>query len=309
MATPQPATAARNRRHGRWLSRLGLVLTYVLLFAGAALMLVPFWWMLVTSVRLEHEVYQFPPDFWPDKWHWENYAEVLRLPPLSIWRENPWAWLREFAAGPFPTFFKNTVIVAVTVTIGNLLLAAMAGYAFARLHFPGRDLIFWLFLASMMIPGQVTMIPVFVLMAELGWIDTYFGLTVPGLVGAYGIFLCRQYFLNLPADLENAARLEGANEFQVFWHVALPLAKPVLLVLGVFTFMAAWTDFLWPLLMTNSMDMRTLEVGLSVFKTQHTVNWPLQMAASMLIQLPIIILFVLTQRYFTRGIVLSGMKG
>jgi multiple sugar transport system permease protein len=160
-----------------------------------------------------------------------------------------------------------------------------------------------------MIPGQVTMIPVFVLMSRLGWVDTYYGLTVPGLVGAYGIFLTRQYFLNLPADLENAARLEGASEWQVFRHIALPLAKPVLMVLGVFTFMGAWTDFLWPLLMTNSMELRTLEVGLSVFKTQYTVNWPLQMAASLLIQLPIIGLFIATQGYFTRGIVLSGMKG
>ncbi len=195
------------------------------------------------------------------------------------------------------------------MTAGNLLFSAMAGYAFARLEFKGRDVMFWLFLASMMIPGQVTMIPVFVLMSRLGWVDTYYGLTVPGLVGAYGIFLTRQYFLNLPADLENAARLEGASEWHVFRHIALPLAKPVLLVLGVFTFMGAWTDFLWPLLMTNSLELRTLEVGLSVFKTQYTVNWPLQMAASLLIQLPVIALFIATQKYFTRGIVLTGMKG
>jgi len=265
-------------------------LIYALLFAGAVLMLLPFWWMLVTSVRLPEEVYSFPPDFWPQVWHWENYVEVVK-------------------AAPFAAFFKNTLIVASVVTAGNLLLSAMAGYAFARLEFRGRDVVFWLFLASMMIPGQVTMIPVFVLMAKLGWIDTYYGLTVPGLVGAYGVFLTRQYFLGLPKDLENAARLEGASEWQIFWHIALPLAKPVLTVLGVFTFMGAWTDFLWPLLMTNSMHMRTLEVGLSVFKTQYTVNWPLQMAASMLIQLPIIALFIATQRHFTKGIVLTGMKG
>lgn len=263
---------------------------YLLLSAGALLMLLPFWWMLVTSVRLPEEVYSFPPDFWPDAWHWDNYLKVL-------------------AAAPFARFFLNTLIVASVVTCGNLLFSAMAGYSFARLSFRGRDLVFWLFLASMMIPGQVTMIPVFVLMARLGWIDSYLGLTVPGLVGAYGIFLTRQYFLNLPADLENAARLEGASEWQVFWHVALPLARPVLSVLGVFSFMGAWTDFLWPLLMTNSLEMRTLEVGLSVFKTQYTVNWPLQMAASLLIQLPVIALFVATQRHFTRGIVLTGMKG
>ena len=281
---------AFSRRPMHALRALAAGATYALLIAGALLMVLPFWWMLVTSVRLPEEVYSFPPDFWPAVWHWENYRKVLE-------------------AAPFFRFFGNTLLVASVITTGNLLMSAMAGYAFARLEFRGRDLLFWLFLASMMIPGQVTMIPVFVLMARLGWIDTYLGLTVPGLVGAYGIFLARQYFLNLPADLENAARLEGANEWQVFWHVALPLAKPVLLVLGVFTFMGAWTDFLWPLLMTNSLSMRTLEVGLSVFKTQYTVNWPLQMAASMLIQLPIILLFVFTQRYFTRGIVLTGMKG
>ena len=283
-----PRAFSRGPMHA--LRALAAGATYALLIAGALLMVLPFWWMLVTSVRLPEEVYTFPPDFWPNVWHWENYRKVLE-------------------AAPFFRFFGNTLLVASVITTGNLLMSAMAGYAFARLEFRGRDLLFWLFLASMMIPGQVTMIPVFVLMARLGWIDTYLGLTVPGLVGAYGIFLARQYFLNLPADLENAARLEGANEWQVFWHVALPLAKPVLLVLGVFTFMGAWTDFLWPLLMTNSLSMRTLEVGLSVFKTQYTVNWPLQMAASMLIQLPIILLFVFTQRYFTRGIVLTGMKG
>jgi multiple sugar transport system permease protein len=289
---PDAATqAGRGGFGGGRPARLaGGLLTYALLIAGAVVMLVPFWWMLVTSVRLPEEVYAFPPDFWPDTWHWENYAEVV-------------------SAAPFATFFKNTLIVACVVTAGNLLLSAMAGYAFARLEFRGRDVVFWLFLASMMIPGQVTMIPVFVLMAKLGWIDTYYGLTVPGLVGAYGVFLTRQYFLGLPKDLENAARLEGASEWQIFWHIALPLARPVLTVLGVFTFMGAWTDFLWPLLMTNSMGMRTLEVGLSVFKTQYTVNWPLQMAASMLIQLPIIALFIVTQRHFTKGIVLTGMKG
>jgi multiple sugar transport system permease protein len=283
----QRSGARRSRAAWRW---LGGALTYALLFAGAALMLLPFWWMLVTSVRLPDEVYAFPPDFWPRVWHWENYAEVVK-------------------AAPFLRFFCNTLLVASIVTAGNLLFSAMAGYSFARLEFKGRDTVFWLFLASMMIPGQVTMIPVFVLMTRLGWVDTYYGLTVPGLIGAYGIFLTRQYFLNLPADLENAARLEGASEWRVFWHIALPLAKPVLMVLGVFTFMGAWTDFLWPLLMTNSMQLRTLEVGLSVFKTQYTVNWPLQMAASLLIQLPIVVLFIATQKYFTRGIVLTGMKG
>lgn len=264
-------------------------IAYAILTAGAFLMVLPFWWMLVTSFKLPEEVFTFPPQFWPSAWHWENYAEVLK-------------------AAPFLRFFLNTLIVATVVTLGNLVFSAMAGYAFARLAFPGRDLIFWLFLASMMIPGQVTMIPVFVLMAKLGWIDTYLGLTVPGLVGAYGVFLLRQYFLNLPNDLENAARIEGASEWQIFWHIGLPLATPALTVLGVFTFMGAWTDFLWPLLMTNSMSMRTLEVGLSVFKTQYTVNWPLQMAGSMIIQLPIIILFMFTQRYFTKGIALTGMK-
>ncbi len=269
---------------------IGISLTYAILLVGTLLMVLPFWWMFVTSFKLPEQVFTFPPDFWPDEWHWENYVEV-------------------FKAAPFVRFFVNTLIVAAVVTSGNLLFSAMAGYAFARLAFPGRDIIFWLFLASMMIPGQVTMIPIFVLMAKLGWIDTYLGLTVPGLVGGYGVFLLRQYFLNLPNDLENAARLEGASEWQIFWHIGLPLATPALMVLGVFTFMGAWTDFLWPLLMTNSMNMRTLEVGLSVFKTQYTVNWPLQMAGSMIIQLPIIILFVFTQRYFTRGITLTGMKG
>ncbi len=272
---------------GRLISK---ALCYIVLVFGGILMVLPFWWMFVTSFKLPEEVFTFPPDFFPSVWHWGNYLEVVK-------------------AVPFGRFFLNTFIVSSVVTVGNLLLCSMAGYAFARLKFSGWELIFWLFLASMMIPGQVTMIPVFVLMAKLGWIDTYLGLTVPGLVGAYGIFLMRQYFLSLPIDLENAARCEGATEWQIFCHIMFPLARPALAVLGVFTFMGAWTDFLWPLLMTNSMNMRTLEVGLSVFRSQYTVNWPLQMAGSMIIQTPIIILFLLTQKYFTRGIALTGIKG
>lgn len=274
----------------RALLLMGGALRWALLLGVGALMLLPFWWMVATSLRLEHQVYSFPPDLWPDEWHWQNYSEVLK-------------------AAPFTLYLRNTLIVASAVTLGNLLFSAMAGYAFARLEFRGRDQVFWLFLASLMIPGQVTMIPVYLLVSKLGWVDSYSGLIVPGLAGAYGVFLCRQYFLNLPADLENAARLEGAGEWQVFRHVALPLARPVLAVLGVFTFMGAWTDFLWPLLMANSQSMRTLEVGLSVFKTQYTVNWPLQMAASLLIQLPVIAMFLAAQKHFTKGIALSGMKG
>jgi len=275
-------------------SRLGALalsgLSWAVLLALALTMLLPFWWMLVTSLRLPQQVYSLPPDLWPERWHWENYGEVLR-------------------AAPFARYFLNTLLVASLTTLGNLLLSSMAGYAFARLEFRGRDTVFWLFLASMMIPGQVTMIPVYLLVSSLGWVDTFYGLIVPGLVGAYGVFLCRQFFLTLPPDLENAARLEGASELRIFWHIALPLARPVLAVLGVFSFMGAWTDFLWPLLMTNSQSLRTLEVGLSVFKTQYTVNWPLQMAASLLIQLPILVLFLLAQRHFTRGIAIGGLKG
>lgn len=264
---------------------------YLALGAVAVSMLLPFVWMVSTSLKREDEVFQFPPTFVPAEPQWSNYPHVLTMP-----------------GAPFFLFFGNTLLVTVCVVAGQVFVCSLAAYAFARLRFVGRHVLFVAFLATMMIPGQVTMIPTFTLVARLGWINTYWALIVPGLSSAFGIFLLRQFFLTLPRELEDAARVDGANEWQVYRRVILPLSKPALTTLAVFTFMGTWTDFLWPLLMTNSLAMRTLEVGLSVFKTSYTTDWPKQMTASVLVMLPVLLVYIFTQRFFTRGIALTGLK-
>lgn len=264
---------------------------YAVLLTVAASMLLPFVWMVSTSLKRRDEVFRFPPEFIPSQPQWGNYPHVLTMP-----------------AAPFFLFFGNTLFVTLAVVAGQVFFCSLAAYAFARLRFVGRHALFLAFLATMMIPGQVTMIPTFSLVAKLGWINTYWALIVPGLSSAFGIFLLRQFFMTLPKDLEDAARVDGAGEWQVYRRIILPLSKPALMTLAVFTFMGTWTDFLWPLLMTNSLAMRTLEVGLAVFKTSFETDYPKQMTASVLVMLPVLLVYIFTQRYFTRGIALTGIK-
>ncbi len=219
-----------------------------------------------------------------------------------------WGW-NDKTPYKFMTFLRNTLIVSVSATCGVLVCCAMAGYAFARLEFPGRRTIFWLFLASMMVPGIVTIIPVFSMVTSWGWADKFYGLIVPSLSSAYGVFMLRQFFQTLPKDIEDAARVDGASDITVFTRVVLPLAKPGLITLAVLTFVANWTEFLWPFLITSSLEMRTLEVGLSLFYNPAVIDWPAFMAASLLTLLPVVIIFIFTHRFFIRGIALSGMKG
>lgn len=243
------------------------------------------------------------------------FAEApVQVPPLSLQPykkvyirfRNYWdAW----KAVPFPRFYINSIIVAVCVTAGQVLTSSLAAYAFARLEFPGRDKIFLAYLGTMMIPGQVTMIPVFILLKRLGWIDTYQALILPGLFSAYGTFLLRQFFLTIPKDLEDAAVIDGCSKLRIWWTIIVPLSKSALATLTTFTFMAAWNDFMWPLIVTNSMHMKTLPVGLASFQGQYTTEWTLLMAASMIVLLPVLVLYVFNQRFFTEGIVLSGLKG
>ena len=213
-------------------------------------------------------------------------------------------------ATPFARFLWNTILVATCVVLGQLAFCSLAGYGFARLQFRGREALFFLFLATMMIPGQVTMIPAFLIVRSFGWLNTYLALIVPGLSSAFGIFLMRQFFLSLPSELDDAARLDGCSEFGLYWRIALPLSAPALATLAAFAFIATWTEFFWPLLVTSSTEMRTLEVGLSLFKDSFgTTNWPLQMAAAVLTLIPVLVVFLLTQRFFVRGIAMTGLKG
>ncbi len=267
--------------------------SYLLMGLLALMTLAPFAWMVLTSLHPSHGSLPDPSHPLPDHLHFENYQTVL-----------------EMTATPFLRFLGNTVLTAVFVVGGQLLFCSLAGYGFARLRFKGRDLLFLLFVATMMIPGQVTMIPAFLVVRSFGWLDTYLALIVPGLSSAFGIFLMRQFFLSLPKELDDAARLDGCSEFGLYWRIALPLSQPALATLAAFAFIATWTDFFWPLLVTNSTEMRTLEVGLSLFKDAFgTTNWPLQMAAAVLTLLPVLVVFLFTQRYFVRGIALTGLKG
>ncbi len=253
-------------------------------------MLLPFLWMVSTALMNELEVYQFPPRFIPETWRWSNFVEALSLQP-------------------FGRFFLNTAIVAAASIVGQLLFCSMAAYAFARLRFPWRDRLFALYLGTMMIPAIVTIIPAFLIINRFGWMNTYWALFTPTLSSVWGIFLLRQFFQTIPRDLEDAARVDGASEWTIFWRIVLPLSKPALATLAIFAFMGSWKDFLWPLLVTNRVDMRTVEVGIAGFSDLYSTDWPHQMAAAVVVMLPIILVFLIAQKYFVRGITLTGMKG
>ncbi len=253
-------------------------------------MLVPFLWMVSTSLKPEAEVFTWPPRLvvWPPRW--ENYSEAWRI-------------------APFGRYFLNTSVVALSVTAVSLALNSMAAYAFARLRFPGRDLLFLLLLATMMIPFQVTMIPTFLVLKQLGWLDSYLGLTVPGFAGAFGIFMLRQFMLSVPEELLDAGRIDGCSEFRVYARIVLPLCKPALATLGVFTFMGAWNDFILPLMVVKSDSMRTLTLAVAALSSGlYVMDFPLMMAAATFVILPVLVAFLAAQQFFTRSIVLGGLK-
>jgi multiple sugar transport system permease protein len=277
---------------------------HVVLAVGAFTMILPFLWMVSTSLKPESEIFRFPPVWIPGEWRWENYREAMQ-------------------AASFGRYFINTIIYAGAVTISNLLFCSMAAYAFARLQFRGRNVLFILVLGTMMIPAQVTMVPVFIMLKHWplvggndilgagghGLLNSYPGLVLPMAVGAFGIFLLRQFFMTLPRELEDAARIDGCSEAGIYWRIILPLSKPALATLGIFTFTAAWNEFRWPLLIMSKDSMKTLQVGLQVFQTQYTTSWDLLMAGTVVVTIPVLLIFLIGQRYFTRGIALSGIKG
>ena len=261
-----------------------------LMLLGAATMIVPLFWMISTSLKSPADVFTMPPAWIPPTVHPENY---------------PKAW----QAVPFGRFYLNSLFVAFTVMIGQVATSSLAAYAFARLEFPGREKIFLAYLATLMIPGAVTMIPLFILLRELGWIDTYKALIIPSVFSAYGTFLLRQFFMTIPRDLEDAAKIDGCGHARVFRHVVLPLSKPALATLATFTFMGSWGNFLWPLVVTHSMDLKTLPIGLAAFQGQYGGDWTLLMAGSLMAIVPVVIVFLFNQRYFVEGIKLSGFGG
>lgn len=272
--------------------------SYVVLLAIATFLITPFIWMLVISLHppktpIPPLAEMLPRD--PQgglSFAWSNYSFVLFHPNLPVAR-----------------FFINTIFVTISVVLGQLFVASLAAYGFARLRFRGREWVFALFLGSMMFAGPVTQIPVYLLLRDLHWLDTYWALIIPGVSSAFSIFLLRQFFLQIPKELDEAARMDGAGDFLIYWRVVLPLSRAALATCAAFTFIGVWTDFFGPLIYTNTTEMRTLEVGLSIFKNSYGgTNWPLQMTAAVIVMLPLLIVFLFTQRYFVKGITLGSIK-
>lgn len=266
------------------------IFAYGMLALGGFVMIIPFLWMLSTSFKTLEQVFIWPPIFFPPTLRWDNYVRMFELVDFGLY-----TW--------------NTLKIALVVTFGQLLTSSMAGYAFARLRFPGRDTLFLVYLATMMIPGVVVLIPNFIVMRNLGLVNTHVGLMLPALTSAFGTFLMRQFFLAFPPELEDAAKLDGCNPLSFYFRILIPLSTPILATLGVMTFQGTWNDFLWPLIMLSSAAKRTLQVGLSFMIGPNSTDWPLLMAGSVITLLPIIVLFFFAQKYFVQSIKMTGLKG
>ncbi|AVT30359.1 sugar ABC transporter permease [Plantactinospora sp. BC1] len=270
-------------------TRRGHLGTHAALAVGTMLMVVPFAWQFLTSLKSLSSATRVPPTIQPD-WHWSNYRRVFELLP-------------------FGDQFLNTALVAVGRTAGQLLFCSMAAYAFARLRFPGRNLLFGVFLSVLMVPPPLFVIPQYEIMAKLGWLNSLQALIVPGLFSAFGVFLLRQFFLGLPKELDEAARLDGASPLRIYWSVMLPLAKPGLLALAILALLWSWNDLFWPLVVNTDPDKMTLSAGLASLQGQFQTDYPVLMAGSLLASLPVIAVFVVMQRHFIEGIALTGNKG
>jgi len=272
------------------LQPLGDALKYLILVAGAFIMVFPFIWMIIASLMTAGEIQLRPPVWLPAEPQFHNYTEL----PQKI---------------PIARLYFNSLFTSALIVFGVLLSSSLAGFAFAKYRFPGREFLFYLILATMMIPFFVTLIPVFFIVRQLGWIDTYQGLVVPGLTSAYGIFLMRQFIITLPDELIDAARIDGASELRIFWRIIVPLVKPALATLGTFTFIGAWNNFLWPLLVLNSRELMTLPLGINSMKSLYADNTNLLMAGTAVAVIPMLFVFIFLQRYFIQGIALTGLKG
>jgi multiple sugar transport system permease protein len=281
--------SGKRARRGIDLTTAWRISTVVAAVAIALAVLLPLIWMLIASLRPEQDIVTNPPTLWPRSFTIEHY--------LDIWNELPFAKL-----------YRNTLVFAGTVTVISLLFDSMAAYALARLDFRGRDAVFVIVLIMLMLPFQITLVPLYDLLNNLGLVNTFTGMIVPRATNAFGIFFLRQFFLSMAKDLEEAARIDGASEWRIYWQLALPLARPALLTLGLFHFQFNWNDLLWPLIMTSNTDRATLPAGLSLFMGQHVTQYGLLMAGAVLSLLPVILFFLLIQRSFVQGIATTGLK-
>lgn len=346
--TRHEATVPRARKrdragHSRSIPLWQKALLYVTLIAGAVLFLVPFVWMISTSLKTGDRVMVYPPEWIPRQMVFTyasphgsvevdpplvdnrdgkaqirlpGTADVVWVPAASVssrLRIAPqWGNYKEtWRTVPFALFFKNTLILAVLVVLGTTLSASIVAFGFSRITFPGREALFMLMLSTMMLPGIVTMIPSYILFRELGWIDSLKPLWVPAFFGggAFNVFLLRQFFRTIPKELDEAAIMDGASWWQVFWRVLLPLTGPAITTVALFAFIGAWKDFMGPLIYINSLEKQTLELGLQTFQTLYGTHWELMMAGAVIVVLPLIVIFFLGQKVFIQGIVMTGLKG
>ncbi|EAD7949052.1 carbohydrate ABC transporter permease [Listeria monocytogenes] len=269
-------------------SRGAQIAVISILTVGGFFMILPFIWMVLSSLKTDAEILKIPPTIWPETFTLDNFTKL-------------------FTEMDFAIYLKNTLII-VFFSFFGLFLNAMAGHGFAKFKFKGKNKLFYLVLATMMIPGQVTMIPVYLLLNAAGLTNTMTGIVLPGLVGAFGIFLFRQFMSTISDDLLEAARLDGASEFYIFWRIVIPISRPVLAVQGILTFIAGWNSFLWPLIIANDEKFYTLSVGLQLLKGQYGSNYALQMAGATFMVIPIILIFMTFQKYILKGFNVSGMK-
>jgi multiple sugar transport system permease protein len=290
LARPDGASTSTNINRPRNRDRAAKIILHSILGLCALVVVGPFLWLAISSVKPEGEIRRIPPSWWPEQLTLEHYREL-------------------FTRLDFPQFFANSVLVALAVTLGNLVFCSALGYALAKLRFPGKRLLFALVLGLLMVPGMVLFVPQFVLVSNLGLVNTYAGLILPYLAGPFGVFLMRQYLLSIPDDLIEAARVDGAGEFRIFWKIVLPLCRPALATLGILTFLASWNNFLWPLVVATTEDKYTLPVALALYSIgQNRINFGLLLAGSVVVVLPIVVVFLLLQRHFLRGIATTGLK-
>lgn len=313
-AALHPERRGQDRRSPRW-TRRQLLVTYLILTPLAILFVAPFAWLISASFQPIDQIFSNPPQWLPEETTGEGYQQFLNVGELTESQRSAgsgsWRW------------FANSAYVAIMVTTVQTLFNAMCAYAFAKRKFPGRNAIFILFLATMMVPSQVTLIPNFIILRRMpffggndafgiggnGMLDSYWGLILPGTVSAFGIFLLRQYMMSIPDELLDAARVDGANEFKIFWRIVLPLCTPALAANAIFTFQGAWEDFLWPLIIIQDPDRITAPLGLALFAVQNRTNWTVLFAGSVIATLPMLIVFIIFQRRFIQGIALTGVKG
>ena len=282
--TPPPVPRRRRRRFGP------RAITYTVLAVGLTLWLIPFLWMVLGSVKTQGEILRRPPTWFPENPTGENFAQ----------------W---FGPLDFGHFFANSLIVAVVTVLGNIVFCSMVGYALAKMEFPGKKVLFILVMVTLMVPGVVTFVPLFVMVSSLGLVNTYPALILPFITAPIGVFLMRQFIMGIPDALLEAARLDGAGEWRIFSRIVMPLCGPPLATLGILTFLASWNNFLWPLVAAQTEEMYTLPVALSLYSTgQNATNYGLLLAGSVLVIAPIIVLFVFLQRWFIRGVATTGLK-